>query len=588
MIEVLKGKYKPDMNFKDAVDIAASVTFDEYFKEKYPYFPVMKTRITKKNQLENVRAAFDYFAGRKNQEARLMLDSFGILDNDKIRPEGSMYAKYYIDMLRELPKQGVINYTDIFEADHKDDYYDKHFNISYVFTPIIFLSMVYSGHAVMTLSDGTKLSAANLDIVPKTAVVDLYEFKYLSKPADMAMAELKKLFEVLNINPALLDNPNARDKGIQELLKKAQELTNAAVMVESKLNPVTDFNLWSEPLADLQCIELMKKACRAIKTEFSNYSAKFNTPARLNNFKLTFEEIDELAKSIATLKDIQELLNFKNKCVTEVSYLINIHEEAISPSLKADLKEAKKKFSAIREEILAGTSGEMAAHKVINIINAFKNQYIDFYFDEHKKKRLGIEAAKKRGKIVEGKPMARLKKLRSIEMLSSQKLVQIEQDLSELKICYELTAEELKNSPICPHCNYNLGDNSKNVAGVLDNIETRIDTLIDEWTNTLQDTVSDPIVGEQKKFLSADQQAVIDTFVAGKKLPAKVDEFFVNAVTALLKGFEPVVIDTNEFIAKLEALPPMDEASFTSKIKSILAGYTKGKDSSRLRIVVKS
>lgn len=41
------------------------------------------------------------------------------------------------------------------------------------------------------------------------------------------MAELKKLFDVLDINPVLLDNPNTREQAVEKLLKKAQELCKA-------------------------------------------------------------------------------------------------------------------------------------------------------------------------------------------------------------------------------------------------------------------------------------------------------------------------------------------------------------------------
>ena len=77
--------------------MAASLCLDEYFCGKYPDCPMMKTKVTRKNMAENVRQAFDYFAGRKTQTATLMLQSFGVLDGDKIRPEGSKYAAYYID-----------------------------------------------------------------------------------------------------------------------------------------------------------------------------------------------------------------------------------------------------------------------------------------------------------------------------------------------------------------------------------------------------------------------------------------------------------------------------------------------------------
>ena len=188
---------------------------------------------------------------------------------------------------------------------------------------------------------------------------------------------------------------------------------------------------------------------------------------------------------------------------------------------------------------------------------------------------------------MESKNFATLKKLRAIEIVSSAKLSQIEQDISALQVCYELTPEELKTSCVCPHCRLSLGDNSKNVYGQLDAVEIKIDDLVDEWTKTLLDTISDPIVSCQKEYLSKDQQQIIDEFINTNTLPDKVDDYFIKAINALLKGFEPVVINTNDLIDKLEQLPPMDEATFTNKIKEILGTYTKGKDTSKLRIVVK-
>ena len=39
-----------------------------------------------------------------------------------------------------------------------------------------------------------------------------------------------------------------------------------------------------------------------------------NTPAKLNNFKLTFEEIDKLAEQITLIKAIAEYVTFKTDC----------------------------------------------------------------------------------------------------------------------------------------------------------------------------------------------------------------------------------------------------------------------------------
>lgn len=584
LVEVLKGRYNRDMTFKDTIDLAASICFDPYFCEKYPEYPVMKTKITRKNMADNVRSAFDHFAGRKTQQSTNMLASFGVLDGDKISTKNSKYAAYFIDMLKSLPPQGVINYSDIFEPRFMSQYVDKHFQIEFVFTPIIFLAMVYDGYAVITLKNGKTISASNLDEVPKTYVMDLYEFKFLSRPSEMAMAELKHLFDILGINPALLDTQNTRTKGVEELLKRAQEVCNSAVMSSQKLSQ--DFSLWGEPLVTPMRATQLQAACKSVKEEFSNYSSRFNTPAKLNNFGLSMEQIDKLAESLAMIQKVTEYQTFKTGCTAIVSYMIDVEDMELGAAFKSKLEQAKESFRQIRDSIWDGEPGEVAVQKAEAVLDKIKAEYIDLYFEEHRKKRLDITDAQRRGKIQESITLVSLRKLRSIDILSVAKLAELENELSELKVCYELTPEEMKSRAVCTHCRFRLDDQTKPVHGKLDNLEARLDALLDEWTKTLLDTISDPIVESQKEFLSADQQKVIDAFIETKKLP-KVDDFFIQAIQALLKGFEPVVLNADDLVDKLTKLPPLDETAFRRKVDELVATYTKGKDASKLRIIVK-
>ena len=159
--------------------------------------------------------------------------------------------------------------------------------------------------------------------------------------------------------------------------------------------------------------------------------------------------------------------------------------------------------------------------------------------------------------------------------------------MASLKVCYDLTPNEMKTNPICPHCRYSLEDKAKNVYGQLDNLEDRIDALVAEWTKQLMDTITDPIVLSQKEYLSAQQAKVIDEFIASGSLPQRVDDFFVKSIQALLKNYEPVVIEIEDLVQKLDELPPLDEATFKAKLNDIISAYTKGKDATTLRIVVK-
>ena len=93
----------------------------------------IRDRITHRNRADIIRAGIDRFAGRKNQQANALLESFDLLDGEKITVQNSKYAQYFIKELEKIPAKAVINFSDIYtEVQNKDEYYlDKRFGISY-------------------------------------------------------------------------------------------------------------------------------------------------------------------------------------------------------------------------------------------------------------------------------------------------------------------------------------------------------------------------------------------------------------------------------------------------------------------------
>ncbi len=585
MTEVVRGHVRPETDFKDTIDLAASICLEDCFLEKYPDFPVMKTRITRKNMAENVRQAFDYFAGRKSALAASMLQSFDLLDGERIRPEGSRYACWFIDKLRDLPPRGVLNYEDLFEPRFMDTWVDKHFQIPCFFTPIIFLSLVYGGFATITLQNGEVITASTLDQVPRILSRDLYEFKYLSRPAQTSVAELKRLCELLLVNPELLDTPGSREEGVQKILEETGKQCRDAVIAGRRLRE--GFECWGEPLVSPKLHKRMLSACTTIQEEFSNYPARYSTPARLNNFSLSMEQVEALGEAMNLIRLVQEYLSFRNGCSELVSYMARIEYIQVSPDFGEELETVKAAFRRIRDNIASGLSGERAADSVNALLEKVRDRYVDFYCREHQKKRLDREGAERRSALMESQTLASLKKLTNIQILSGARLAAIEQELSDLKVCYELNPAELKTSPICPHCRYSPAGRVKNVEGQLDQLEARMNDLLSEWTTTLLQTISDPIVASQMEYLSPDQRSVMENFAASGTLPEKVDDHFVKSIQALLRGFDPVVIDPEELIARVDEIGPCEASAFKNRLIAIVDEYTRGKDLSKLRIIVK-
>jgi len=216
-----------------------------------------------------------------------------------------------------------------------------------------------------------------------------------------------------------------------------------------------------------------------------------------------------------------------------------------------------------------------------------KQKYIDMYYAEHRKRRLGVQEGKRKGELVSSVSLADMKRLRSLEILSGSKLTALANELAALKVCFELTPEMLKTSTFCPKCGFQLNESGLPVKGVLESIEDRIDALVEEWTKTLYNTISDPLLAEQKGYLKPGQQEMIDGFLRTKKLPEAVDLNFVNAITELLRGFEPVTVSAEDLTDKLSSLGPLEVDTFKARIGDLVDRLAKGKDKSKLRIIVK-
>lgn len=537
-------------------------------------------QMAKENQL---RAGYDWFAGRKNAQSTSLLESFGLVTGEKLTVSNSKYAKYFIQLLEQKGNGAVINFSDIYE-ESIDGYgwIDRHFKISNYLLPVVFLALVSSGNIVLTLSDNTTINASNLDTVPKVTQDKFHEFKYISKPKDIQLSELVKLYEILELPVGLINNPSQREAGLDQLLKKTGELAGEAVRAKSKLND--EFSLWGEPLLADHIADGYRKAASNVIDMFSNFTSKYNTVAKLNNFTYSMQEVEQIGNDIQTVKTIKEYEKFKASCSANAIYMMNLESLELGATLKGELENAKDDFRKMRDSLPVEMDGDAIGNDANSILAKVKDRYIDFYYEEHKRRRLNITETKKKGEIQSSNKLMNLKKLKGLSIFSASKLEIIETELAGLKTCFDLTSDMLKTTHICPKCNYVIGNNEAIVKGKLEEVEDKIENLYSEWTTSLWNTLSDPYLLEQMKYLNKEQQKIIDTFVEKKELPEKVDQFFVSAVETLLEGFDPVEIKADTLINELESMGSVDVANFRKKIDMLLNEYTKGKDVRKFHI----
>lgn len=584
LIQLTHGRTR-DSNFKDTIDIAASICLEEHFDRLYPEFPAFKIKITKDNNAEIINRAIKYFAGQKTNDSEAFLESFNLINNGKIDVENSKYAMYLVKKLRKLPKKGVLNRSDILEAKY-DELLDKKFRINNEYFIVVLLALVYTGHANLVLKDIT-ITASNMEKLMELHNTDLYQFKHLTKPKEAALEELKRLLEILQLPTGMIVNDKELEKGLDRILSRSREIAESALYSKTYIN--SDPILWGELLIPENLKRIYEPKISYVLNEFGSFRNKYNTVAKIKNLNLTMEQLDDIEEGIKYIGIIKEYEKFKNETDPIVNYIVNVENSVIPESMMEKIKQAKEKFFEIRDQIKDYLDGDKASRELKNILVPIKKEYIEYYFDKHIKARLGPNESQRKGQLINSKTLANLKKLTEVKgIFQENKLRNLEKQLSELQVCYDLTTVDLERNHICTKCKFTLSENNPIVTGKLDTIEENLEKLLEEWTNTLLSALDDPLIMANKALLNKEQQRLIDEFLQDKKLPELVDTFFTTTFNTLFDRLDKVTIDIWELMSTIQNLGPSTVEDLKKKLSDFIDDKVRGKDLDKVRIIITS
>lgn len=582
LIQLTEGKARAS-NYKDTVDIAASICLEEHFNTLYPEFPIFKIKVTKDNNAEIISRAIKYFAGQKTSDSKAFIESFGLIENGKINVENSKYAMYLIKEMKKLPKQGVLNRNDILEI-KGDEFIDKKFKINNEYFIIILLALVHGGYGNLVLEKIT-ITASNMEKLMEMGNWDVYDFKYIAKPKEAAIAELKRLLQILDLPEGMAVSSKELSKGLEsKILPRINEIAMLSIEYKNYIN--NEPTLWRELLFPEHIKNLYEQKISFVLNEFSNFKNRYNTVAKLYNLNLTMEDLDEIEEGIRYIGIVKEYKIFKDGVEPLINYISNVESSHIPEPMIKEISDAKEKFFIMRNEIKENSNGESAGKKLKNLLNPIKDKYINYYFDVHTKARLGASESKRKGEIINSDGLSNLRKLTEIKgIFPKSKLEYIEDELSKLQTCFELTTKELQKSYTCSKCKFILLENNPTIAGKLDLIENNIEELTGNWTSSLLSALEDPLIIENKSLLDNEQQKLVDKFLGEKALPGTVDTFFINTFNTLFEKLDKVDIDMWEIIRLMQNLGPSTVEDFKVKFNNYIDKQIEDKDIDKVRVI---
>lgn len=588
ILEYLRGVRMNEISIKQAVDYAASRALGTYFNERYPEYPKFTSVITKDNLSANIAEAICAIVGRPTKLGMEVLHALQLLLDNKVRPENSKYASYYLQQLKALPEGHVINYSDVMVSRNGHYYVDKKFGFEEVWMSVILTALVYGGHCILVAGDDRKYDAGNMEELSRAKVIDITHFKRLEKPKTVNRQMLTRLFDMYDISAGLLVSETTYPQALEQLQKEAQAKAEQAFKLKMFLSK--NVCVWGEMLIPMNMSEKLQEQITAVHKTGDDIRSRFTTPAKLKNFDYDDVRMKALEDGFAAMQLAAQANHFYAEMQELLQYIATAEAKVPADAeLRNAFEEKKASFMAVRDRLLDDDFDTDESDDLIAELNELKDAYIAFYMDEHKRYRLDVNGAQKKGKIQETATLKSLHALRGIrDILPLSQLQDLVNQLSNIKTCYECTTPELQTSPDCPHCHFNPADNmAPAVAGRLEFIEDRLDDLLVAWTQQLLAALDDPMLDEQRTLLSKKQQEIITRFTTTKQLPVPVDQQFIECVNTLLSGMESVELPLEDMHKAMASWSPCAPDEFKTRLNDWIDKHTGGYDKTKVRIVIK-
>ena len=586
LLEIVRGKLPPNATVKDYVSTAGSALLAPHFADRSSEYPIFSVLVTRQNRDQAAQEALRWIAGGvKSKQGTAILDALELLDGETLKPRSSRYAKHALDALSQKGQGQVLNRSELIASEAGVDYWTK-FRIEPEFLSVVLAALVHSGDIVLSLA-GRKVDAAGIDQFAKVGIAEVTEFKHIDRPRDLPLGPLQDLCDLLDVPKGLIVNPANRDDGVAKIQQRVGELLGKVVAAQAR---IPELIFWGRPILSEQEQKDWTDRLGSLKG-FLESLQPFNTSGKLKNFphdsaavlgqKPAIDlsrEVDELAGLLQQTNPLTSYLG-KAEALLDASHPWQDTVRTARADLMAKIASPKQRSKADFKRHLSQTLGDLKA------------KYQDAYLAAHERTRLGANDDKRKASLAKDARLAQLQKIAGVEMMPTQQLRDFENKLFALKTCFQLGRPDLESDPLCPHCGFRPAEEPVGGAPAkktLTNLDETLDGIVRGWTETLRTNLEDPTVSGNIELVSdAAGKRELQDFLKSKQLPDPVSPAFVKALQEVLSGLQKVALSSADLQAALSnGGLPCTVSDLRDRFDRYVANLTKGKDTSKVRIVI--
>ena len=597
LIEWTKGKSIRDLsgitsheriNFRDLVNTVAGICLSTNFQEQAPEYPYFSVLITGKNRAQAVQDSLRAIAGQsRTKQATAVLDALELLDGERLDPSKSRYAKYILGLLKKKGHGQVINRSEMIQDVLGIEYLaPESLRLEPEWVIVILASLVYSGDVVLAIP-GKKFDATGLPLLAGTKVEDLVEFKHIEQPKAWNLPALKALFELLELTPGMARLvTQGKDEPVQQLQKAITQTVENLVLIRQNLQSGIPF--WGQRLLTDAGQEILNAKLEKTKSFLESMQA-YSTPGKLKNFRYDAGEVIGHNDGLKALNEVEALQELVADLNPTASYL-STAEAILQPE-----HDWINSMESVRNDVLAKISDSDKLgtadfrQRVLRKFTELKKSYIRLYLEMHTKARLGVNDDKRKAQLMNDKRLKVLQKLSTIDLMPRQHLTDFQNHLAGLRSCFALTEKDIDTSPVCPHCGFKPGAEPPTppAGTMLDSLDSELDKLVNNWTQTLLTNLEDPTTRNNLDLLKPEPKKLVNDFAKSKVLPEDIDQDFIHALQEVLSGLVKVSVKAADIRAALLAGgSPATPVEMKKRFEEYLNKLTKGKEPGKVRIVL--
>ncbi len=577
------------INFRDLVNTIAGIVLSAHFQDQAPEYPYFSVLITGQNREQAAQDALRAIAGQnRTKQATAVLDALELLEGERLDPYRSKYAKHILNALKKKGHGQVVNRSEVIQEVYGVEYFapDKGCRLEPEWAVVALAALVYSGDLVLSIH-GKKFDATGLPQLAATPIDELVHFKHIERPKDWNLPALKSLFELLGLTPGMAQLvTQGKEEPVQQLQKAISQVVKKLVLVQQSLQSGLPF--WGRNLLAKEEASQLRDRLDQTKTFLESLQA-YSSPGKLKNFRYDAQEVKNHEDGLKALEEIESLQELVSDLGPVASYLSTA--EAVLP---AD-HEWVERMKATRDAVLVQVSdpakrtSSAFRQQTLRKLTDLKTAYVQAYLAMHTRARLGVNEDKRKSALMGDERLKTLSRLSTIDLMPRQHLTEFQNRLAGLKSCFGLTEQDLDTSAVCPHCNFkpDAEPPTAPVATMLDQLDTELDKLLDDWTQTLLANLEDPTTRGNLDLLKPQPRKLVDDFFKERKLPDELGQDLIHALKEVLSGLVKVTVKTEDLrAALLQGGSPATPAEMKKRFEEYLDELTKGNDPGKVRIVL--